>query len=137
MQIMIIDAITSIIINFRYNNNDNENDNNRFENQIINRLNNNNNWKRWIVVNIEFFDFHYDEKIVVIASAIEHAEKNIYFWNIHIFVKWVKNIIIVKDFELIRNNFYTCFKKIALKWYTFTLIKEMKFYVKHNNDFDH
>ena len=32
MQIMIVDAITSIAVNFKCNDNDNENDNDRFKN---------------------------------------------------------------------------------------------------------
>ena len=134
---MIVDAITSIIVNFKCNDNVNEGGNDCFENQIINRLNNDNNWKRWVVVDIEFFDFHYDGKIVVIASAVEHVEKNMYFRNIYVFMKRIKDIIIVKNSELIRNNLYTCFKEIALKWYISTLIKEIKFYVKHDDDFNH
>ena len=137
MQAMIVDAITSIVVNLKRNNNDNENDNNHFKNQIIDRSNNDVNRERWITADIKFFDFHYDEKIVATASAIEHAEKNTYFRNIHVFIERVKDIIIVKNFELIWNNFYTCFRRIALKWYIFTLIKEVKFYVKHDDDLDH
>ena len=92
---------------------------------------------RWNAVDIGFFDFHYDDKTAIIASVIEHAKKNIYFKDVHVFIKRVKDIIIMKKDESIKNNLYNCLRGIVLKWYIFILTKEQKFYVKHNENIDY
>ena len=56
----------------------------------------------------------YDEKFVIIESIIEHIEKNIYFRNVNDFIDRVKNMIDVKNVELIRQNLYICFRDIVL-----------------------
>ena len=49
---------------------------------------------------IDFFNFMYDDKFSIIDNSIQHANKNIYFKNIHLFTKRIKNIIIVKKKKL-------------------------------------
>ena len=56
----------------------------------------------------------YNEKFVAIDDFIEHINKNIYFQNVNVFIKQVKNITKVKKVELIRQNLYICFKNIVL-----------------------
>ena len=56
----------------------------------------------------------YNEKFVVINGFIEHINKNIYFRNVNVFIEQVKNIIKIKEIELIRQNFYICFKSTTL-----------------------
>ena len=56
----------------------------------------------------------YNEKFVVIDNFIKYINKNIYFQNVNIFIERVKNIIKIKKIELIRQNFYICFKSITL-----------------------
>ena len=48
---------------------------------------------RWNVVDRSFFDSLYDGKSAFIENIIEHFEKNIYFRNVHIFVKRIKDMI--------------------------------------------
>ena len=46
-------------------------------------------------------------------------------------------MITLKDDEAVKINLYSCLRDIALEWYTFTLIEEQKFYVKHEENIDH
>ena len=54
----------------------------------------------------------YEFKFVVIENSIKHFDKNIYFRDVNIFIDRVKNKIIVKNIELIRQNFYIYFRDI-------------------------
>ena len=56
----------------------------------------------------------YNGKFVVIDNLIEYINKNIYFRNVNIFIERMKNIIKIKEIELIRQNLYTCFKSTIL-----------------------
>ena len=51
---------------------------------LFDKINENN---RWNFVNIDFFDFYYNDKITIIILIIEYIDKNIYFRNIYIFIK--------------------------------------------------
>ena len=77
-------------------------------------IDNDNNDNRWNVDEIDFFDSLYDDKSTAIVEFIEYIDKNTYFRNVTYFIERVKNIIEVKNVELIRQNFYTCFRDIAL-----------------------
>ena len=46
----------------------------------------------------------------IISGPMEHAGENFYFRNVHIFINGMKNMVIIKDDKLVRNNLYTCFK---------------------------
>ena len=46
----------------------------------------------------------YNNKLINNKLAIEHIDKEIYFYNVHLFIKYVKNLIIVKSVNLIREN---------------------------------
>ena len=56
----------------------------------------------------------YEFKFVVIENSIKHFDKNIYFRDVDMFIDRVKNMTIVKNVELIRQNFYICFRDIVL-----------------------
>ena len=56
---------------------------------------------RWNTIKIEFFDSHYDDKIAIIVSIIEHARKNIYFRDVHVFIERIKNMFVIKEAKLI------------------------------------
>lgn len=92
---------------------------------------------KWNVVDVSFFDFHYDDKFVAIALVVKHVSKNIYFQDVHVFLKRVKDITLIKNAKTIKINLYICLRNLALKWYTFILFKKQKFYVKYNDDVDH
>ena len=70
---------------------------------------------RWNAIDIEFFDSYYDDKTAVIASIIEHTEKDIYFKNVYVFIERVKNLTIIKKDESIKTNLYNCLRNIVLK----------------------
>ena len=73
---------------------------------------------KWNSVELNFYDFNYDDKILNNDDAsMKHAEKNIYFRNVHLFVIRVKKTAMTKDSQLVKNNLWTCLKNTALKWY--------------------
>ena len=72
---------------------------------------------KWNAGDLSFFDSLYDGKSVSNNEIITHTSKNIYFWNVHFFIEWVKNLVIVKDAELMRNNLWTCFRDTILTWW--------------------
>ena len=94
----------------------------------------NNHSNRWNANEIDFFDFMYDDKSIVIENFIVHIDKNIYFRDVSNFVDRVKDMTNVKNVELIRQNLYTCFRDTALIWYTIVFIEDQKKLIKLNND---
>ena len=92
---------------------------------------------RWNAADIGFFDPHYDGKTAATAPAIEHAGKDTYFRDVHVFIERVKDMATIKGGESVRTNLYSCLRGIALEWYTSTLTEEQKFYVKHGENIDH
>jgi hypothetical protein len=57
----------------------------------------------------------YENKFAVTDEFIEHAEKNIYFRNVHLFLKRVKDVTKVKDAAQIRENLFICLRDLALQ----------------------
>ena len=72
---------------------------------------------RWNSNEIEFFDSMYDDKFSIIDNSIEHANKNTYFRDVHLFTERIKNMIIVKKAKLTRQNLYICLRDLVLTWY--------------------
>ena len=97
---------------------------------------NDNDDNRWNVDEIEFFDFMYDGKSAVTDNFIEHVDKNIYFRNVNDFIDRVKNMIDVKEADMIRQNLYICFREIALTWYIIILIENQKRLIKLDENVD-
>ena len=54
----------------------------------------------------------YEIKFVVIENFIKYFDKNIYFRDVDMFIDRMKNIIVVKNVELIRQNLYIYFRDI-------------------------
>ena len=46
----------------------------------------------------------YDDKSINIDDVIIHIEKDIYFKNVHYFIRRIKNIITIKKVDIIRQN---------------------------------
>ncbi len=67
-----------------------------------------------MTADLEFFDSIYDDKILTTAESMQHAGKDIFFRDIHLFIDRVKDIIVIKDAEIVRNNLYTCLRDIAM-----------------------
>ena len=47
---------------------------------------------KWNAFEFEFFDLHYDDRLINNKQIVNHAEKNIYFRDVHLFIKRTKNI---------------------------------------------
>jgi hypothetical protein len=73
--------------------------------------------KRWNLIDIEFFDSNFDEKFAFIDETIIHVNKNIYYKNVHVFVEWIKKMIIILEFEMIKKNLSSCLREWALMWH--------------------
>lgn len=86
--------------------------------------------ERWHTGDVGFFDPIYNGKSAVTGNLIEHTGKDIYFRNIHLFVERAKDVATTKGKELVRQNLYTCFRGIALAWYTGVLTEDQKRLVK-------
>ena len=69
---------------------------------------------RWNSKEFEFFDSNYDNKLINIELTIEYINKETYFWNVYLFIKRVKDLIIIKDF-IIRENLWICLRDMTLK----------------------
>jgi len=76
----------------------------------------------------------YNNKFVVIDNFIQYVNKNIYFWDIYLFIERIKNITTIKSANLFRNNLYTCLRDNVLVWYIEVLIEEQKRLVKLGNN---
>ena len=84
----------------------------------LNEANANDDTFKWNSVELNFFNFNYDDKIFNNDDTpMKHAEKNIYFKDIHLFVIRIKKTAMIKDNQLIKNNLWTCLRNTALKWY--------------------
>ena len=70
---------------------------------------------RWNSDNLGFFDSFYDSKSVSIEVAIKHAEKEIYFRDIHLFVDRAEEFCVIKGVALIRENLWISLRRIALE----------------------
>ena len=46
----------------------------------------------------------YDDKFVKNETAIEHIEKETYFRDVHLFVERTRDIAMIKNVEMIREN---------------------------------
>ncbi len=57
----------------------------------------------------------YENKFVVTEEFIEHAEKDIYFRNVHLFLKRVKDVTKVKNAAQIEENLFTCLRELTLQ----------------------
>ena len=81
---------------------------------------------RWNLANLDFFDLMYDDKFVSTEETMKHIEKNTYFRDVHFFIERVKNLVTIKDIELIRENLWTCLRDTALAWWTDELSENEK-----------
>ena len=56
----------------------------------------------------------YDDKFSLIDNSIEHANKNTYFRDVHLFTERIKNMIVMKETKLTRQNLYICLREFVL-----------------------
>jgi hypothetical protein len=92
--------------------------------------------ERWVSKDLKFFDSTYDEKFTTIDDTMQLVDKNTYFRNVHLFIDRVKNIIVIKTIDVIRNNLYICLRDTIMTWYTTELFEKTKELVKTSNNLD-
>ena len=78
----------------------------------------------WNAQKINFFDFFYDDKTIVIDDSIIHVDKKIYYKNVHFFVNRIKNMITIKNKKFFRENLWICLRSRALKWWNWIFTKK-------------
>ena len=86
----------------------------------------NNDNTRWNAEKLEFFDFMYDSKSINTEQVMKHADKDIYFRDVHLFLDRVKDMTLIHDDQFVRKNLFICLRDIALQWYTFEILTETK-----------
>ena len=111
MQAFIINAVATAVIDINCSNislgsfdsledseleEESENDRRRFNAEIK--------FKRWNIDNVRFYDLLYEDKFIEFIALIEHTNKKIYFRNIYLFIKRVKNLATIKSDKIIYNN---------------------------------
>jgi hypothetical protein len=57
----------------------------------------------------------HENKSILTEKFIEHAEKDIYFRDVHFFLKRVKNVARIKNSAQMKENLFTCLKDLALQ----------------------
>ncbi len=90
--------------------------------------------ERWVTADLEFFDSTYNEKILATIESMQYAEKNIFFKNIHLFIDRVKNFAMIKDYDAVKNNLYTCLRSMTMTWYTIEFFEKIKKLIKTKNN---
>jgi hypothetical protein len=102
--------------------------------QMISKTTSKSCFERWITFDIEFFDSMYDNKFTFTNEFIKHAEKNIYFRNVHLFLERVKNVIRMKNVNQVRKNLFICLRELTLQWYKFELFENIKNLLRYDNE---
>ena len=80
---------------------------------------------------IGFFDLsllaNYGESEVVLVG------KKLYYRDIILFIKRMKDLAIIKRYELVRANLNTYLRKVILVWYTSELFYLKRISLRHNS----
>jgi hypothetical protein len=90
--------------------------------------------ERWNAADLDFFDLAYDEKTT--TEPMQHAGKDTFFRDIHLFIDRVKDFAMIKSYDAVRNNLHTCLRGVVMTWYTTKLFEETKELVKAGNNLD-
>ena len=89
-------------------------------------FNSNNDNTKWNAEELRFFDSIYDNKSTNIDQVMKHAEKNIYFRDVHLFLNRVKDMILIHEDQFVRENLFICLRDTALQWYIAEISIETK-----------
>ena len=76
----------------------------------------------------------YDSKSVNTEQVMKHANKDIYFRDVHLFLDRVKNMTLIHDDQFVRENLFICLRDIALQWYTFEISTKTKKLLRYEQD---
>lgn len=90
---------------------------------------------RWNANELGFFDPHYDDKTVHSGAPIEHAGKDTYFRDIHLFLDRAKQFVPSKG-EIVRENLWLSLRGTALSWWTSELSDIERRIVTYGKDLD-
>ena len=87
----------------------------------------NNNADEWKMKNVDFFDFDYDDDIVVnVNKSIKYFDKHIYYVDVYVFVDRLKNLISLWNENKLRIVLSQCFRDYVQKWHSLTLFELKK-----------
>jgi hypothetical protein len=79
----------------------------------------------------------YDNKFTFTEKFIEHVKKDIYFRNVHLFLKRVKNVIRVKNVNQVRQNLFICLRNLTLQWYISESSENIKNWLRYDNEIEY
>lgn len=68
----------------------------------------------------------YERKSAIIGNAIEHAGKDNYFRDVHLFIGRVEDMATIKSAELVRTNLFACLRSFAIIWFTSMLDEDQR-----------
>lgn len=74
--------------------------------------------EHWKSDNLDFFDSNLNDKNIIRIEDIIYIRNHLYYWDIHLFTAWMKNIICIKIKEAVYYNLITYLHSTALEWYT-------------------
>ena len=79
------------------------------------------------ITNVNFFDFKFEE--FYDSDDVVQINRDVYYRNVFIFVKKIKNAIITYEIETIRTNLSTCLRDTVQIWYieSFSDLKKQTF----------
>ena len=70
--------------------------------------------ERFIFQDVNFFDPFYDGKSINTGFAMEHAGKDTYFRDVHVFIDKIIDVSRTKN-DVVRQNLQLCFRGSVLK----------------------
>ncbi len=94
----------------------------------------NNHHNHWNSTEVRFFDSMYNDKFMHIDDSLKHSDKKTYFQDVHLFIECIKNILHIKDVNLVRTNLWIYLQDTAMKWYIKKLIDDEKRLIKYEDD---
>ena len=87
---------------------------------------------KWNSSDLSYFNLllnksHDEEDVITL-------KKNVYYWNVILFVERIRNLANVKNFTIVRNNINTALRDSTLKWYTFELFNLKKIKLRFDDN---
>lgn len=126
--------IQKTLTNFRNNQKSIDSQKSKKSKKSAKNLLTNKNVKQWNSENVKYFDFNYEKKFAIIERALTHAKKNIYYWNVHVFVEKIKKMTIILKTNQIRQSLSICFRYFFLMWHTTKFSNTIRRILIYEND---
>ena len=67
------------------------------------------------ITNVNFFDFKFEKSYD--SDDVVQINRNVYYRNVFMFVKKIKNAMITYEIETIKTNLSTCLRDTVQIWY--------------------